>query len=220
MLDLKEEARFVELKDKCRELKVPAPPEIMIGLQVHEGGVLTFDDVQRGHSWNRNFYNIACNYLVGVGVTSGSYGAGYISIKQTNGGVLAIYTSALIDYGTVGTTKGLIVGSNDAAFSIENYALASQIGTGSGSGQLAYQAESASSAYAAGTTTWTLTRSRIFNNNSGSSITVKESGLCGYNINGYYSLWERSVLSPTVAVPNGAQLTVTYAISMDFSAID
>lgn len=45
MLDPQEEAKFAELKDKCRELKVPAPPEIMIGLQVHEGGVLTFDDI-------------------------------------------------------------------------------------------------------------------------------------------------------------------------------
>jgi hypothetical protein len=31
---------------------------------------------------------------------------------------------------------------------------------------------------------------------------------------------ERSVLSPTVNVPNGAQLTVTYSISLDFTAID
>jgi hypothetical protein len=33
-------------------------------------------------------------------------------------------------------------------------------------------------------------------------------------------LTERSVLDPTVLVANGAQLTVTYEISMDFSSID
>jgi hypothetical protein len=60
------------------------------------------------------------------------------------------------------------------------------------------------------------------NNNSGGSITVKEVGLMyvGNTYNNDYHLVERSVLSPTVAVANAAQLTVTYEISMDFSAID
>jgi hypothetical protein len=58
------------------------------------------------------------------------------------------------------------------------------------------------------------------------SITVKEVGLAGVVAmftsaqTNDYMLMERSVLSPTVPVPNGAQLTVTYSISMDFSAID
>ena len=43
MLDTKEEKRFEELRGMCRELKVPAPLEIMIGLKVHdENGILLF----------------------------------------------------------------------------------------------------------------------------------------------------------------------------------
>jgi hypothetical protein len=78
--------------------------------------------------------------------------------------------------------------------------------------------------YTSGTKTWENTIIRIFNNNSGGVIVIKEAGLywSGYLFDtsiGYH-MHERSVLSPTVAVANGAQLTVTYAISMDFSAID
>ena len=63
MLDQKEESKYKELKDKCRELHVPVPPEIHIGLQVHDKeGNLILDDLQRGHSWNRNFYNLIFSF--------------------------------------------------------------------------------------------------------------------------------------------------------------
>jgi hypothetical protein len=243
MLDPKEEQKFKELKDKCRELKVPAPPEIMIGLQVHEGGVLTFDDVQRGHSWNRNFYNslfgLACT---GGGDESGLFGAGYMSGKVVSGTIysednmISYYTQ----YGNAGypismngfsetTTTGqfgIRVGTGDTAFSPDQVALVTPIIAGSGSGQFGHVAmTTASKAYTAGTHVWKGSLLRIFNNNSGASITVKECGL--YWSGGVYVnagnnifMFERSVLSPTVAVANGAQLTVTYEISMDFSAID
>jgi hypothetical protein len=58
------------------------------------------------------------------------------------------------------------------------------------------------------------------NNNSGGNITVKEIGLCPNGGWGDFFLLERSLLSPTVTVPNGAQLTATYEIIMDFSSID
>jgi hypothetical protein len=209
MLDPKEEARFAELKDKCRELKVPAPPEIMIGLQVHEGGVLTFDDIQRGHSWLRNFYNGMVNGMFSYLMTNdGVYAAGSIAGKLLAGGVsntadIEIYSS-------------IFLGTDDTAFSAEQYKMIAPIVSGNGAGQLLYSAVgSTSKSYNAGTHIWTFTFSRIANNNSGSSITVKEVGVGNASICN-----ERSVLSPTVAVANGAQLTVTYEISMDFSAID
>jgi hypothetical protein len=228
MLDPKEEAKFAELKDKCRELKVLAPPEIMIGLQVHEGGVLTFDDVQRGHSWTRNFYNTLLSFYSLCGGTSASFGAGYINAKATTAGVAngdrTIYvansaTSAhgIIEDATTGN-YGIKIGTDDTAFSPEQYTLISPAAT------LASIAMGvATLSYDAGTHIWKATISRIFNNNTGSSVTIKETGLYWseniFQVTGIF-MWERSVLSPTVTVANGAQLTVTYEISMDFSAID
>lgn len=233
MLNPIEEAKFARLKAMCRELKVPAPPEIMIGLKVHDkDGILVFDDVQRGHSWNRNFYNFAYGTLAcGVGGNVNAFGTGYMSSKDSSGtiGYSPVYYPRL-DAGIIGTlgsvVNGIVLGTGDTAFSPENYTLSALIGSGNGVGQLAYSAMAAPAiSYTAGTKTWKTTHLRIFNNNSGGSITIKEVGLRSTIFYFYYAgysyyLIERSVLSPTVPVANGAQLTVTYEISMAFTAID
>jgi hypothetical protein len=226
MLDPKEEKKFEELKDRCRELKVPAPPEIMIGLKVHDkSGVLVFDDKQRGHSWTRNYYKALCVYFTGSPLTTATWGAGYLSIKTAAGDVYGSASTAVAGtvrsaVGSLGSlAAGIVCGTSDAAFSTEHYGLQAVIAQGTGAGQFSYAAQSATAAaYTAGTKTWAATLTRIMNNNSGGSITVKEVGL--YWLATFTSLFERSVLDPTVAVANGAQLTVTYEISMDFSAID
>ena len=221
MLDPQEEAKFDELKAMCRELKVPSPPEIMIGLKVHDkDGNLTFDDVQRGHSWTRNFWQNIGSFLTGglKGDASGLFGAGYMSFKANIG---TIYSNSSYSGGM--PTYTIVVGTGDTAFNVNDYAMAGLIANGTGSGQFSYQSQSAvSRSYAA--KVWKGTFSRIMNNNSGGSITVKETGfnaeLTAFGANTDTCLSERSVLSPTVAVANGAQFTVTYEISMDFSAID
>jgi len=245
MLDPKEEAKFRELKEKCRELKVPAPPEIMIRLQVHDkDGNLTFDDIQRGHSWTRNFYNMFFG-CAGNGQANGgnNFGAGYMTGKYVSGSIsysssytarpATIAGSAWIPsvpgtgfiYGSAAATYGIVIGTSDTAFNADHYTMQTIIAHGNSADQLYYQAMTAPIvAYTAGSKTWKTTLSRIYNNNSGGSITVKETGLYsaadiyGGTSNPY--LVERSVLSPTVAVANGAQFTVTYEITMDFSAID
>lgn len=227
MLNQEEETKFVELKNKCRELKVPAPMDIFIGLEVKDhNGIVTFDDIQRGHSWTRNWYNAQIFGEFLFSNTQSSFGAGYASIRISSGAIsgAANYLGPpSIPLGLINSTAyGIVVGTGDTAFSTENYVLASLIATGTGSGQFSYQAETTTSAAydnTAGAEKWTCTRARVFNNNSGASITVKETGCIGYN-SGYYTLFERSVLSPTVDVANGAQLTVTYNFTMDFSAID
>lgn len=238
MLDPKEEKRFDELKAMCRELKVPAPPEIMIGLKVHDkNGVLVFDDVQRGHSWTRNFWNTMFSMMTTCGSDgTSSFGAGYMTgkstdttLRNTTNRTAITSTPAIPAAGFVcdgaNASSGTVVGTGDTAFSVEQTALAALVAHGNTAGTLYYQAQlNTTKAYIAGSKTWTNTTSRIFNNNSGGSITVKEVGLYWLgqmfaSINSAY-LFERSVLSPTVAVANGAQLTVTYQISMDFSAID
>ena len=227
MLNIKEEANFANLKDKCRELNVPAPMDIFIGLQVHDhNGVLVFDDLQRGHSWNRNWYNwllFAPCYFTN---TQSLFGAGCASIKKISGiiaGTFFTLNSMGASLGVVNdSTYGILVGTGNTAFSAEQHAMAALVGNGSGSGQLSYQASPATTATydsTSGAEKWTCAQSRVFNNNSGASIVIKETGIASLSNSAPY-LIERSVLAPEVTVPNGAQLTVTYNFSMDFSAID
>lgn len=226
MLNPIEEAKFAKLKEDCRELGVPAPPEIFIGLQVKDrNGVLVFDDKQRGHSWTRNFYNLMFAYTSGVPTLPGSsFGAGYLTLKNTAGSFENTNWPYLVSSGyygsTLGGVMGIRVGTGDTAFDEDHLTLAAAIAQGTGSGQLSHATGTAhSTAYTAGSKTWKTTGSRIFNNNSGGSITVKETGIYAWYSTTYFMV-ERTVLSPSVAVANGAQLTVTYEISMDFSAID
>lgn len=242
MLDPVEEQKFAELRQKCRELGVPSPPEVLIGLQVHnKNGVLVFSDKQRGHSWTRNFYNMMYGALTSAkGDSSGLFGAGYMSSKRCNDGEVAslssesacpcsnsYISSARASNGgfmnsNIGTDYGIVVGTGSTAFDIEQYQLATLIAHGNSAGQLYYQISSTQvCSYAA--KTWTTTHSRIINNNSGGLITVAETGIyfSGRVYHGSGGIMiERNVLSPTVDVGDTAQLTVTYEISMDFSAID
>ena len=241
MLNPIEEAKFAELKAMCRELKVPAPPEIMIGLKVHDkNGILTFDDIQRGHSWNRNFYNYLFALITACKSTGeNDFGAGKMTGRRSDG-VTNVYGTANVCAQTYFSTAlsvhivnlsttnipGIAIGTDDTAFSAEQSKLVVLIANGTGTGQMSHVPMAyVLPTYAA--KTWKTTYSRIFNNNSGGSITVKETGLYSGNYTylfdgnaGWNYLFERSVLAPTVAVANGAQLTVTYEISMDFSAID
>lgn len=233
MLNPNEERQFEELKKKCRELHVMPPPEIMIGFQVYDKeGILIFDDVQRGHSWTRNFYNRMFGLLVGcLGDGTGQFGAGKMSAKQVNGTVYSSNSDGYCYNANQSWLFDIVVGTGDTAFSADDYALAALISDGTGSGQLSHQATTRGAlAYTAtpGSEKWTLSISRMFNNNSGDSIAVKEAGLATnaftYPFNGasitanIYN--ERSVLSPMVVVPDGGRIIVTYAISMDYSSID
>lgn len=227
MLNPIEEAEFAQLRALCIKLKVPAPPEIMIGLKVHDrNGVLIFDDTQRGHSWTRNFYNWLFGTIGNTANTSASWGAGYMNLKGVGGTIYEViegnYPWRTFPGEAVVADYGIILGTDDTAESTELFALGAIIPQGTGSGQFSYAAESTPTpSYNGGTTTWKTTRSRIANNNSAGSITVKEVGLASrqYAL-ARYCLIERTVLAPTVAVAVGAQLTVTYEISMDFAAID
>lgn len=233
MLNPEEEAKFQELKDKCRELNVMPPPEIMIGFQVHDkNGALIFDDIQRGHSWTRNFYNRMFSQLVGcLGDGTGTFGAGKMSAKRSDGTVYSDDTKGYCYNSAKTWLFEIVVGTGDTPFSADDYALDTLIANGSGSGELSHLTTVRGALTydsSVGAEKWTMAISRIFNNNSGGDITVKEAGLYTTSFDfPFYSISmtepiynERSVLSSTVPVPNGGQLTVTYNISMDFSAID
>jgi hypothetical protein len=109
---------------------------------------------------------------------------------------------------------GLVVGSSDNPNAINTYTMGAIISHGNASGQLYYGATSIENpSNPSGTNYWIFRIVRIFTNNSGGSITVKEIGLIvkaqdsGSNVR--YFLIARDVISP-VTVPTGATLTVRY----------
>jgi hypothetical protein len=229
MLDKNEESKFRAFKQMARELKVPCPPEIFIGLQVFDkDDNLIFDDLQRGHSWNRNFYNrIFHHAAANLGDGSGLFQAGNMSAKQVSG---TIYSNSSSGYCYNGSTTWdwvIRVGTSDTAFSAEQYGLGGLIADGTGSGQLSHQANVRGS-LTYNSKVWLQGWSRIFNNNSGAPITVREVGLATqafnypyHNVSVTSEIYnERSLLSPSVTVPDGGRLKVEYLIQMDFSAID
>ena len=229
MLDQIEEEKYRVLKAKCRELKVVPPTDIFIGLQVHKDGKLIFDDIQRGHSWTRNYWNYIFAITSSCTLIDTDFGAGHMSCFETDGSydrqnnILSIYGTLIVGASSV-LPSGIVVGTGSTAFDIEQYALASQIANGSSAGTLYYNASTlVSTTYTVSPASWTIVGSRVFNNNSGGDIVVAESGLIPHEYTGgarSYWLVERSLIAPAVTVPDGAQLTVIYTIVDDFSAID
>ena len=109
------------------------------------------------------------------------------------------------------TTYGSVVGSADTAVTISDYALATKIAHGTGTGQLQYSVETfgAPTTDAAGST-WIA--SRVFTNGSGDSVTIKEIGLIVQQyIDAYcYFLIARDVLASPVTLANGETVTLNY----------
>jgi hypothetical protein len=235
MLDQREEAKFDDLKKKCRELGIPSPPEVFIGMQVRDrNNNIIYDDKSRGHSWNRNFYNYMFAVLTdAIGGNVNDWGAGHMSLKTPAGlnyySNLNIYnrTYEPLAYGmldnTNSATHGILVGTGTSVFSAEDYKLQTLIAHGNSALQLFYGAMTYPVQVYAGTT-WTNTLTRLFNNNSGGGIIVAEVGIYHrqyvYSVGNIVFCIERTKLGAAVTVPNGAQLTVHYDISMDFAAID
>jgi len=217
MLNIREEEKIKKLRDACRDLKVVPPPDIMIDLQVHDkDGNLTFNDIQRGHSWTRNFWN---NIFVWIGsnATSAVFGAGYLSFRHYTGSLVFDAAVGRFNGRLANSNEGILVGKGSTAFSIEDYKLDDQAIEGTGTGQLNHAlGTTVSTTYDEPTKIWTNIHSRIFTNNSGGTIIITETGIYF----GSQCLVERSLLDPVVTMVDSARLTVNYSISMDFSAID
>jgi hypothetical protein len=238
MLDPIEEAKWEMYRKYCRELKIPTVPQSFIVVEKYNKNMdLLYRDTERGHSWTRNFYNLMFAMLTDAR-TSGTnnFAEGYMSAKNSAGSVTynvdyhVQRTTYFVPGGGIvsnilASTYGIIVGTNAAAFSAEQYALQTVIAHGVATGNLYYHIMSGSDiSYDAGTDTWTSKLNRFFENNSGGSITVAETGLYWYGYffgtsQSYYMI-ERNVLGSSVAVANGEILKMTYLLTMDFSAID
>ena len=213
-------------------------PGLMVGAKVYRpDGSLVYQLREEGHSWTRNGWNfmLACMSAV-TGDGGSDFGAGHMSSMRDSGqidshmgrstgtAVMAPSTSGLVPSNT-DDGFGILVGSGDADFSVEDYILANKVSHGTGAGQMEYRAELAPQKnYDTIAKKWAVTHSREFLNSSGAPILIKEMGL-GFRGTFFGTaateyLLARDVLSAPVEVANEQLLVMSYEIIMDFSGID
>ncbi|MBA7548010.1 hypothetical protein ES705_40454 [subsurface metagenome] len=233
MVDLKEEHKYEQLRKLGQELHLPAP-EAFWTLEVFDkNGKLLRRHRQRSHSWTRNAYNLLLSQMAGKNLDdpSPNFGPGFLSWKQTSGGIIGSATGMSIcisqDYEASGkgyrapagdTTHGIVVGSGTDAESFEDFKLQTLITEGSTAGKLNYILSAVpTKAYAS--LVFTITQFRYMNNNSGGNVSVNEVALtaCGGTY-GSQTKWitARDKLASTVTVPDTGQLKVTYTIQLTY----
>lgn len=113
-------------------------------------------------------------------------------------------------------TNGILVGTGDTAVATDDYNIETQILHGTGSGQLDHGAGSVWTVTDGGTSIY-FQISRPFNNGSGATITIKETGIVGviYDVGGpasYKALFVRDVLDSPVSLDDGETGTVYYTL--------
>lgn len=114
-------------------------------------------------------------------------------------------------------TFGIVVGTSATAVSPADYNLIGKIAHGTGAGQLVHGAQTIEALEIVDNTS-RFRNTRVFTNNSGGLITVREIGVI-FGMRDTtpavrYILAIRDVLSPAVDVPDGNTLTVRYTISV------
>ena len=109
---------------------------------------------------------------------------------------------------------GIVIGTGSTAVTINDFKLDSQIMNGTGPGQMRHLVSTPGWPSVASSSCDFLT-SRTFLNNSGGSITVRESGIyCRVKGPTYYgyACIVRDVLASSQAVPDGGSITVDYTL--------
>lgn len=196
-----------------------AVPSVFISVRAEKYGKKTGGWKGRSHTWNRNFWNANLWLFTGISMGGATFGAGYLNMKNTDGTISAFgnTNSNWHPIGILGDNSyGIQVGTGTGAESFEGYVIGTLIAHGNAATQLYYQAHSAaSSSYNAGTRKWTISIKRIFNNNSGGTITVTETTLVFLFAQVTKKVMlNRDLLGASVAVLTGGQLTVQYDITL------
>jgi hypothetical protein len=236
-LPVDEIAEIEELGRRCHKLDVVGPSYATVELEVkdlkNDKVVSKYADLSR--SWTRNFYNVLAGNTLGCAnkVLGTTFGAGQFCPKQTNGNALNgtdplclggnAYGSNLGPNAWTGvvanTSKGIVIGTDATAESIDDYRMNALIAEGTGTGQMNYAAMSAP------TVTWESSPKkfkcvgvRAITNNSSGSIDVKETGIYSYiwvqyseGENGFGCI-VRDKLASTVACAAASLVTVTYTL--------
>lgn len=108
---------------------------------------------------------------------------------------------------------GLLVGTGTTAVALTDYSLESVITSGTAAGQLVFSTPTSQSVATSGSTR-RFRLLRTFTNNSGSSITVRETGIVALGAISVRFCIERSLESPGVAISDGQGGSLTYTIGI------
>ena len=156
-------------------------------------------------NWYRILYGMMITGCTSMVHTSGnSWGTCYIQDNWDFRG------DADVDY------KGIVIGTGITAVTIDDYKLDTQIMQGTGSGQMRHLASTPGWPAVVGSNCSFLT-SRTFLNNSGGSITVRESGIyCRVKGPTYYgyACIVRDIFGTLQAVPDGGSITIDYTLGI------
>jgi hypothetical protein len=208
--------------------RVGHPLETFIELEVRDanGKLLTFRKA-KAKSWLPQFLGLLKGQFMMIYGTNTN--GGNSPVTDTSGTVryyprtdYTVYQGVMCLYAGDGVGDyGLVVGSSDTPNVINTYTMGAIIPHGNASGQLYYGATAIENpTNPTGTNNWIFRTIRVFNNNSGASITVKEIGLLVKTVDtggaARYFLIARDVISP-VTVPSGATLTVRYIVKITVS---
>jgi hypothetical protein len=116
---------------------------------------------------------------------------------------------------------GVKVGAGDTPNSLTTYALASPISHGTGAGQLVYGAHTIEPVINPSGNDLTFRVTRVFTNNSGATVTVKEIGIATKRYDNSNTarvfLFIRDVLPSPSSVPDGATMTIRYTVKITVS---
>lgn len=115
-------------------------------------------------------------------------------------------------------TEGIVIGTDATVVDITDNQLVAQIAEGTGSGQMTHQAQTYDSNITISDPDATFSTARTFNNNSGGSITVKETGIYAAMTRTVSTLSDfcmvRDVPTELVVADSGlCQVTYTFKIS-------
>lgn len=207
-------------------VNLPKLKGIHLTVEFPDTGLLVCDRWEEAHSWVHNAYVFQAAAMAdffGSGATDrDELLPGELFTIDISGTMRSQTTAGLVSTTDPSYTAGIgqdlygiLIGTGDGEFHRLRHTVDGQIEHGTGSGEMTHNAMSAPvQSYDSETKKYTLTHSRIFNNNSGASITVNCVGLVVnanmWSLSNYLMAYDK--LSSGVAVADGAQLTVTYEV--------
>ncbi len=220
-------------------------PKLYIGIKVEKEGKVLSERKEIGHSWTRNAWNAFTASMLGMAGGGSSHaflGPGMMNAREVGSCYIFNGTDYTFQYSRANSFTfynngpynsnagnhnfGILIGANvnGYGFCANSVDLYNKIPHGTSAGQMSHQAQAAPVAsYDTETRKWKNTITRIFNNNSGDAITVREIGLVFFSGTFYPTnscLFAHDILDTPEIVPNAAQLTVVYEIESQEFTID
>jgi len=234
----------INIKDTIKDaLKLHNNLDIRLTVTVKDkNGKIIKQHKQHSHSFLMNFLAMISTLMANL---YGSYSNRYeylstagtwwtFTDNDVNPGVTDFSNILTMNDSANDSTYGIVVGTGTATPAPNDYQLEKQITNGTGSGQLIYGAHTlspapnggqggATSPSSPGTltpsgNTTSIQISRTFQNQSGASITVSETGIIvknlAYESTTVYVLIIHDLLSSPITIPNNGVLAITYTISV------